>query len=107
MDADLVRALRSRGIDVETATDAGLGAHADGVHLAHAVAHGRVLFSFNVGDYYHLHTAHLDSGRDHAGIVLARQQRYSIGELMRRLLHLVESISAEEMRNRVEFLSAW
>ncbi len=37
----------------------------------------------------------------------ARQQRYSIGEQMRRLLKLVAARSAEGMRNRVGFLNAW
>jgi len=43
----------------------------------------------------------------HAGVVLAQQQRYAVGEQMRRLLALMASQTAEEMRNRVEFLSAW
>jgi len=45
--------------------------------------------------------------RSHAGIVLARQQQYSVGKYMRRLLKLMAHLSAEEMHNRVEFLSAW
>jgi hypothetical protein len=35
------------------------------------------------------------------------QQRYSVGEQMRRLLRLIKTLTAEEMRNRIEFLSAW
>ena len=31
----------------------------------------------------------------------------SVGEQMRRLLRLLGALTAEEMRNRVEFLSAW
>ena len=37
----------------------------------------------------------------------SNQQRYSVGEQMRRLLRLISSLTAEEMRNRIEFLSAW
>ena len=47
------------------------------------------------------------AGQSHAGIILAAQQRYSVGEQMRRLLRLISSLTAEEMRNRIEFLSAW
>ena len=47
------------------------------------------------------------AGESHAGIVLAVQQRYSVGEQMRRLLRLISSLTAEEMRSRIEFLSAW
>lgn len=68
---------------------------------------GRVLYTFNVGDFYRLHTALLKQGKSHAGIILARQQRYPVGEQMRRLLKLIAAKSAEEMKNRVEFLSAW
>ena len=46
-------------------------------------------------------------GRSHAGLILAQQQRYPVGDQMRRLLRLVAAKSAEQMRNRIEFLSAW
>lgn len=107
MDNDLVRALRVRGVDVATAHDAGLVEVADGEHLAHAAKNGRALYSFNVGDYMALHAAFLAEGKEHAGIILAQQQRYSVGEQMRRLLRLVSMKSAERMRNAVEFLSTW
>ena len=40
-------------------------------------------------------------------IILARQQQYAVGERMRRLLKLMAHVTAEDIRNRVEFLSAW
>ena len=46
-------------------------------------------------------------GTSHAGIILSRQQPYSVGEQMRRLLKLIATKSAEAMRSRVEFLNAW
>lgn len=45
--------------------------------------------------------------RKAAGIILARQQVYPVGELMRRLLRLIAAVPAEEMKDRVEFLNAW
>jgi len=56
---------------------------------------------------YILHTTYLAEGKSHAGIILARQQHYSVGEQMRRLLKLIATRSADEMRNWAEFLSAW
>jgi Domain of unknown function (DUF5615) len=103
----LVRALRLRGIDVVTADEAGMRNRDDANHLAYAAAHNRVLYSFNIRDYNALHLAHAAQGKSHAGIILAQQQRYSVGEQMRRLLRLVGTISAEEMHDRMEFLSAW
>ena len=57
----------------------------------YATIQGRVLYSFNVGDFCRLHSQWLANQRNHAGIVLAQQQQYSVGEQMRRLLRLVAS----------------
>jgi hypothetical protein len=78
MDSDLVAALRSRGVTVITA--------------------------FNVCDFFQLHTEWIVAGRDHSGMILARQQRLSIGEQLRRILRLLSNTTAVEMRNHVEFL---
>ena len=107
MRQSLVRALRARGVDTVTALDAGMIERPDAEHLAYAAQQGRVLCTFNVGDFCRLHAAYAAQGRSHAGIVLMRQQRHSVGEEMRRLLRLVAARSAEEMRDRVEFLTTW
>lgn len=103
----LVRALRARGVDVTTALEADMIAREDHEHVDYATAQGRVLYSFNVGDFYRLHGDYLAEGKRHAGMILARQQQYTVGDQMRRLLKLIAARSAEEMLNRVEFLSAW
>lgn len=103
MDKGLVAALRARGADVLTALEAGMIERPDDHHLKFATANGRVLYSFNVGDYCRLHAG----GRTHAGLILAQQQLYSVGEQMRRLLRLINTLTAEEMQNRVEFLNRW
>jgi len=106
-DNDLIDALRLHGVDVVKAWAVGMQQREDEEHLLFAMAQGRVLYGFNVGDYQQLHTEFLTQGRSHAGIVLAKQQVYSVGEQMRRLLRIVAVKSAEEMRNQVEFLSGW
>ena len=85
MDKDLVQAIRARGVDVITALDAGMIERADEEHLDYATA----------------------QGKSHPGIILTRQQRYSVGEQTRRLLRLIAAKSVEEMKNRGEYLSAW
>ena len=107
MDSDLVRALRLRGLDVLTAHDVGLIGQADLEQLLYATADGRALYSFNVADFMELHSAHLAGGRHHAGLIFAQQQRYTVGEQMRRLLRLAGAKPAEQMWDGVEFLSAW
>ena len=103
----LAKALCALGVDVATALKVGMIDRDDAEHLDYALAHGRTLYSFNVGDFYDLHTRYLSEGLVHAAIILARQQVYSVGELMRRLLKLTAAKSAAVMRNEVEFLSAW
>ena len=56
MDSDLVAALRSRGVTVITALDAGLAEKPDEEQLAFATERGCVLYTFNVADFYRLHT---------------------------------------------------
>ncbi len=103
----LVKALQARGVDVITAREAGMLGRTDEEQLDWAATHNRALYSFNVKHFYRLHTEFLAQGKEHAGIILAQQQHYSIGEQMRRLLRLIGARSAEEIRNRVEFLSSW
>lgn len=103
MDKALVSALRARGVDVLTAHDADMIERQDEDHLTYATGRGRVLYSFNVADYCRLQA----QGQPHAGLILAQQQRYSVGEQMRRLLRVVGAKPAEEMVNRIEFLGAW
>ncbi|MCX6602467.1 MAG: hypothetical protein NTV52_02605 [Acidobacteria bacterium] len=49
----------------------------------------------------------LARGEGHGGIVVASQQTYPVGEEIRRLLRLMQRLSGERMRGRIEFLSAW
>ena len=106
MRRSLVFGLRARNVDVLTASEAEMINRTDEDHLATATASGRVLYTFNVADYCVLHQAWISQRRIHAGIVVAPQQRYSTGEELRRLVRLAGSLTAEEMRNRIEFLSA-
>jgi hypothetical protein len=107
MSRALTRALRARNIDVVTALEEDMIERADSAHLDYATAQGRVLYSFNVGDFYRLHTKYVSSGKPHSGIIVSPQQRYSMGEQMRRLLRLAAAKSTEQMCNSIEFLGHW
>ena len=106
-DTDLVAALRARGGTVITAMEAGLVGKPDEDQLAFATECGCVLYTFNISDFYRLHTQWIRAGREHSGMILAPQQRFSIGEQLRRILHLRAAATATSMRNRVEFLGNW
>jgi hypothetical protein len=103
----LAFALKSRGIDVITAVEANRLRYSDEEQLLWATSQGRTLYSSNVRDFYYLHTLFLEERRNHAGIILVQQQRYSIGEIMRGVLQLIATKSAEKMINQVEFIGSW
>ena len=107
MDEVLVQSLRARAVDVSTADEAGMLAHTDAEHIEYAAREQRVVCTFNVGDFWALHSEYLAEGRSHAGIILMPQQRYSLGEQLRRLLQLATTLSPDVMVNRAEFLSSW
>jgi hypothetical protein len=90
MKKSLVFALRSRNVDALTAAEANM-----------------VLFTFNTRDYCALHQNWMQSEKIHSGIIVAPQQHYSVGEEMRRTMRLISHYTAEQMRNKIEFLSSW
>ena len=100
----LAPALRARGVDVVTAHEAGLTGADDDAILAAAARDGRAVYTFNTGDYCRLHGQYLRQGLNHAGIVIVPRQRYSVGEQLRRLLQLINTKTADDMRNHLEFL---
>ncbi|MDZ8188666.1 MAG: DUF5615 family PIN-like protein [Nostoc sp. ChiSLP02] len=106
MDADLLDALRLCDVDVITVAQVGMLSRSDAEQLQWAFVNNRVIYSFNIRDFYRLHTIFVERGESHAGIILW-QQNYTIGEQMRRLLRLIAAKSAEDMQNQVEFLNAW
>jgi len=102
---DLIQALRARQVDVETVSEANLVGQPDEVHLQYATDQGRVIFTFNRGDFYQLHTKWLSRDQHHAGIIVSDQA--ATGALMRPLLRLINAKTASEMQGWLEFLSNW
>ena len=107
MHSRLVGGRRTRGVTVVTVMDSGLTGASDEDQLAFAAGRGCAVYTFNVSDFYRLHTQWAGAGREHAGILLAAQQRFSVGEQLRRILLLRTRLSAADMRNRIEFLGNW
>jgi hypothetical protein len=107
INAALVKALRNANLNVVTVADAGRLGYPDEEQLIWATEQGRVIYSFNIGDFCRLHRDFIVQERNHAGIVLASQQQYSIGQQLRGLLKLAADNSSEEMVNQLMFLSAY
>lgn len=107
MDADLVKAMRSRHIGVVTALEVSMLGRPDDEHLDYAAQESRVLYSANATDFCRIRTERLNRGESHAGIVIVQQQRYSVGTVLRGLLRLSAQRNASDIRDRLEFLSNW
>ena len=100
----VVQGLRARGIDVLTTTEAGQRRAPDGDQLAYAAKRKRAIYTFNVGDFARLHREYLERDGEHYGIIVLPDQRYSIGEKIRRVASLVSRVTSEKMINRMEYL---
>lgn len=94
--------LRRRGYDVLNTREVNRRGLSDAEQLAYAAAENRTLFSFNAADYTALHKEYLDQGREHAGVVISNQ--IPIGEAIRRLLILLDRVSADEMQTQLRWL---
>src|SRR5215471_17723034 len=91
MARGLVTGLRARGIDVVTVFGAGMSERNNREQLEYSTQQGRVLYTFNVGDFCNLHREFVTQGKEHAGVIVVYRQRYSIGEQIRRLSDLVHA----------------
>lgn len=100
----VVQGLRARGVDITTTADAGRLGATDEEQLAFAVQQSRAIYTFNVGDFARLHRLYLQQGNDHYGIVVIPDQRYTVGEKIRRIAGLIAALSGEDMINRMEYL---
>lgn len=100
----LIQALRNASVDVLTTAEANRLSFSDEEQLLWAFERHRVIYTFNVEDFCRLHRVFLLENRDHAGIIVGCQQKYSIGQQVRGILTLKSLLSADEMINRLEYL---
>ena len=77
----------------------------DSEHLDYAASAGRAIVTSDERDFQRLHRDWMRGGREHMGIVILQQQRWRRGEQIRRLTRLLTTVPADEMSNRVEYLS--
>lgn len=101
----LIKALRSRNVDLLTAHETNLLTASDEEQLHYAASVGRAIFTFNRGDFVKLHKEYIETERHHAGIIVSNQE--AVGVLLKRLLNLLRARSAADMRDWLEFLSSW
>lgn len=105
VDPQLAKDARTAGYDVVAAIEVGNAALEDADQLNWAANQGRCILTHDFDDYPRLAREWFYAGRNHAGIIMCRQPpRISYGEMLRRLLRLLDTLPADEMVNRLEWL---
>ena len=97
--------LRARGFDVLSTQEAAMDTASDDEQLALAANQGRAILTFNIRDFAPLHEQWTIAGRPHAGIIVSQQlgsRQY--GVLLSRTLRLLETMTADELRNNLVHL---
>ncbi len=94
--------LRARGFRAITARAAGRLGRTDAEQLAFAAEARYALVTHNRADFELLHWTWLESGRAHAGILIARLRRP--GELASRIGRLLSRLPSEQFTNQLFYL---
>jgi hypothetical protein len=98
-------AVRRRGYEATTARDCGNLGIADLVQINFARESGVVILTCNVHDFPRLHYEIIGRHEHHTGFVVAKKESFTV--VLRRLLKLLTSRSAEDMQDALEYLSSW
>lgn len=68
-----------------------------------AVSEQRAIVTFNFRDFVELHERYIAVGKEHWGIILSTEER--TGTLLHRLLRLLNSVTADELKTTVRWLN--
>lgn len=99
----LAAQLRQYGFDVTCTIEAEMIEADDDAQLAHAVSEQRAIVTFNHRDFAALHSQYTMCGKEHWGIIFSTEE--TVDTLRRRLLRLLNSLSAKELKNQIRWLN--
>jgi predicted nuclease of predicted toxin-antitoxin system len=100
----LANELRKYGFDVVATQEVeDMLAAPDDIQLAYAASEPRAILTFNISDFAVLHEQYMAEGKEHWGIILSNRE--PIGELLRRILRMLNTVSADELKNQIRWLS--
>jgi len=103
VDRKLAEQLRAKGFEAISAREVGNDELSDEEQLAYAVAQGRALLTHNARDFAPLFDEWWNAGKSHHGIIISEQ--LPIGEMLRRTLKLLNTVTADEMMNNIKNLA--
>ena len=94
--------LQGRGFVAVTTRDEGQLQNSDAQQLAYAVNQQKTILTHNRADFENLAQIYAETGQTHYGIILA--VRHPPYELVRRLMRILNHVTADEMENRVRYI---
>ena len=94
--------LRGRGFAATTTLAEKQLQNSDEEQLAYAVRHQKTFLTHNRSDFEALAEGYAKAGKAHYGIILAA--RHPPYELVRRLMRILNTITADEMKNQVRYI---
>lgn len=101
LDADvnrkLAEQLRAQGFEATSAREAGNDELSDEAQLTYAVAQKRAIMTHNLKHFMPLFEEWWFADNKHYGIIMSSQ--LPLGELLRRILKFLNTVSADEMVN--------
>ncbi len=101
LDADvsrhLARAIRENGFDAVSAKKIGNAELQDRAQLDYAIAEHRAIVTHNIQDFAPLLNEYWRIGKEHYGIIVSQQ--LPLSELLRRVLKMLNTVDADEMKN--------
>ncbi len=102
VDVLIAELLRGRGFSVMGTRDVGQLGCTDDEQLAYAAREQKTLVTHNRAHFEALAREYLALGRSHSGIILAgRNPPY---EIVRRLLLILNQVTADEMKDQVRYI---
>jgi predicted nuclease of predicted toxin-antitoxin system len=98
----LAKILREQGFDVIHVNEVDLVATPDDKIMEYAVGEHRAVVTFDIKDFVPLAVQYYEDGKEHYGVVVSNQ--LSRGELQKRVIKLLKSVTAEGLMNAVRYL---
>ncbi len=99
---ELAKQLRERGYDAVSALELGRYRPSDEEQWDYAISERRAILTFNIKHFKPLFEAYWNVGKAHYGVIVSEQIPF--GELLRRVLNLLNAVAADEMKNNIKYL---
>jgi hypothetical protein len=103
----LIEALRRSSIEVISTLEANNLGKSDEQQFIYAAQNNMTIYTYNMRDFCRLHKVYMEQGINHAGIIIAERQSYSIGEQLKGIQSVINTFSHEEMKNNLVFIGAY